>query len=225
VHGSSNARISPFGLAYVRTFRALWSLRNSVASADYEDRAFDSVVPLQRFWQRRRYRFVTSLLPGGRTLDVGCGSSRILDALPHGSVGLDLSIRKLRHARRFERRLVQATALRLPFRDGAFECVLSSNLLELLPREAPALDELVRVLAPGGRLILATPDYGRWLWMLVGALYEQLVPGAGASRHLARYTRRDLIAELAGRGCALETARSILGVEVILAFRKAVRSG
>jgi len=221
-HGSSNARIIPFGLAYARTFRTLWSLRNSVVSADYEDRAFDSVVPLQRFWQRRRYRHVTGLLAQGRrTLDVGCGSSRILAGLPFGSVGVDLSIRKLRHARRFDRRLVQASALRLPFRDGAFECVLSSNLLELLPRDGPALDELVRVLAPGGRLILATPDYGRWLWMLVGALYERLVPGAGASRHLARYTKRELVAGLAGRGCALETSRSILGAEVILAFRRA----
>ena len=226
VHGSSNARIIPFGLAYARTFRTLWSLRNSVDSADYEDRAFDSVVPLQRFWQRRRYRHVTGLLEGERrTLDVGCGSSRILAGLPRGSVGLDLSIRKLRHARRFDRRLVQASALRLPFRDGAFERVLSSNLLELVPRDGRALDELVRVLAPGGRLVLATPDYGRWLWILVGALYERLVPGAGASRHLARYTRRELVAELAGRGCALETGRSILGAEVILAFRKMEQGG
>jgi len=226
VHGSSNARIIPFGLAYARTFRTLWSLRNSVASADYEDRAFDSVVPLQRLWQRRRHRHVTGLLDGApRTLDVGCGSSRILAALPRDSVGLDVLIRKLRHARRFDRRLVQASALRLPFRDGAFERVLCSNLLELVPRDGKALDELVRVLAPGGRLILATPDYGRWLWILAGALYERLVPGAGATRHLARYTRRELVAELAGRGCALETARSILGAEVILAFRKSERSG
>ncbi len=140
-------------------------------------------------------------------------------------MGLDLSIRKLRHARRFDRRLVQASALRLPFGDAAFERVLSSNLVELVPRDGRALDELVRVLAPGGRLVLATPDYGRWLWILVGALYERLVPGAGASRHLARYARRELVGELAGRGLALETARSILGAEVILAFRKAARSG
>jgi hypothetical protein len=59
----------------------------------------------------------------------------------------------------------------------------------------------------------------------VGALYERLVPGAGASRHLARYTRRELVAELAGRGCVLEAARSILGAEVILAFGKAEQGG
>ncbi len=59
----------------------------------------------------------------------------------------------------------------------------------------------------------------------MGALYDRLVPGAGASRHLARYTKRALVAELAGRGLALEAARSILGAEVILSFRKAERTG
>jgi len=221
-HGSSNARIIPFGLAYARTFRRLWALRNCVLSADYEDRAFDSWIPLQRFWQRRRRRHVASFLePGRRTLDVGCGSSRILAALPRGSVGVDLLIRKLRHARRFGPHLVQASALGLPFRAASFECVVSSQLLEALPRGTGALAELGRVLAPGGRLILAMPDYGRWLWVLLGALYERLVPGAGASPNRARYTRRELVGELAGLGYELEATRSILGAELILAFRKA----
>jgi dolichol-phosphate mannosyltransferase len=221
-HGSSNARIIPFGLAYARTFRRLWALRNSVLSADYEDRAFDSWIPLQRFWQRRRRRHVAAFLePSRRTLDVGCGSSRILAALPRGSVGVDLLLRKLRHARRFGPHLVQASALGLPFRAGSFECVVSSQLLEALPRGTGALAELGRVLAPGGRLILAMPDYGRWLWLLLGALYERLVPGAGASPNRARYTRRELVGELAGLGYELEATRSILGAELILAFRKA----
>lgn len=221
-HGSSNARIIPFGLAYARTFRRLWSLRNSVLSADYEDRAFDSVIPLQRYWQRRRYRHVAGFLEAGRrTLDVGCGSSRILSALPRGSVGVDLLIRKLRHARRFGRQLVQGSALRLPFRAGAFECVVSSQLLELLPRQAGALAEMGRVLASGGRLILATPDHGRLQWLLLGPLYQRFVPGADASANLAHYTRRELVSELNQLGYELEAARSILGAELILVFRKA----
>ncbi len=220
-HGSSNARIVPFGLAYLKTFRTLWSLRNSVRAADYEDRAFDSVVPFQRYWQRRRRHYVAGLLEEGRrTLDLGCGSSRLLTLLPPDSVGLDVLMGKLRHARRYGRRLVQASALRLPFADGAFDCVLSSQLLPLLPRETRALDEHWRVLAGGGRLILATPDYGRWHWVLLGALYQRLVPGAGATRHLARYTRRELVDEVSRRGGVLEATRSILGAEVILAFRK-----
>ena len=221
VHGSSNARIIPFGLAYLRTFRSLWSLRNTVASADYDDRAFDSILPLQRYWQRQRYRHVTHFLDAERkTLDVGCGASRILGALPLGSVGVDIRFPKLRYARRFGRELVQASAVSLPFGDGAFECVLSSQLLEHFPREVPVLEEISRVLAPGGRLILGSPDYGRWRWNLVGSLYSRLVPGAGENRHVAHYRRRELIDKCTAQGYELEAARTILGAEMILVFRK-----
>src|SRR5262245_42196914 len=96
-HGRSNARVLPFGLAYLRTFFALWKLRNSILSADYDDRAHDSVIPLQRYWQRSRYRHVTELIGGeGPVLDVGCGSSRVVGALPEGSAALDVSMPKPR---------------------------------------------------------------------------------------------------------------------------------
>jgi dolichol-phosphate mannosyltransferase len=216
-HGSSNARIVPFGLAYLRTFRALWAMRNSVAAADYEDRAFDSLIPLQRYWQRRRYRLVTGLVGERRTLDVGCGSSRILGGLQRSSVGVDVSAGKLRRARRFERPLVRGTAVALPFRDGAFGCVVGSELVEQLPRGTPLLAEMSRVLAPGGRLVLASPDYGRWRWRLLGALYSSVVPGAGQSRHRARYSLSELREELRRHGLELEQTSSILGAERVLA--------
>jgi dolichol-phosphate mannosyltransferase len=220
-HGSSNARIFPFGLAYLRTFRALWAMRNSVAAADYDDRAFDSFVPLQRYWQRRRCRLVAGFVGDrGRTLDVGCGSSRVLGALPRSSVGVDISAGKLRHARRFGRPLVRASALALPFRDGVFDCVVGSELVELLPRGAPVLAEMSRVLAPEGRLVLATPDYGRWRWRLLGALYSWVVPGAGETRHRARYSLPRLVEELSRHGLVPERAASILGAERVLAARR-----
>ena len=196
-----------------------------MASADYDDRAFDSALPLQRYWQRQRYRHVTQFLdPHRRTLDVGCGASRILGALPPGSVGVDILFPKLRYARRFGRELVQASAISLPFGDGAFGCVLSSQMLEHLPREVPVLVELSRVLAPGGRLILGSPDYGRWRWNLAGSLYSRLVPGAGENRHVAHYNRRELVDKCTAQGYELEAERSILGAEMVLVFRKRATS-
>ncbi len=44
------------GADYLGTFRKMWRLRNSVDSCDYDTRAFYSKIPLQRYWQRRRYR-------------------------------------------------------------------------------------------------------------------------------------------------------------------------
>ncbi|MGH9761600.1 MAG: glycosyltransferase, partial [Blastocatellia bacterium] len=97
-HGSSHARVFQFGMAYLRTFWKLWKLRNSIMAADYDDRAHDSIIPLQRYWQRKRFKHVTELVGGeGPVLDVGCGSSRIIGALPPGSVALDVLARKLRY--------------------------------------------------------------------------------------------------------------------------------
>src|SRR4029077_8628766 len=87
--------------AYLRTFWTLWKLRNSIAARDYDFRAHDSATALQRYWQRSRHRYITELIGGeGPVLDVGCGSSKIIGALPRGSVALDVLVNKLRFARR-----------------------------------------------------------------------------------------------------------------------------
>ena len=224
-HGSSHARVFGFGMAYLRTFWRLWALRNSILAADYDDRAHDSVIPLQRYWQRQRFRLVTELIPDRRpVLDVGCGSSRIIGALPPGSVGVDVLLRKLRHARRFSRFLVQASGFSLPFPDHSFSCVVCSQVIEHVPKDTTILDELCRVLAPGGRLILGTPDYDRWEWVVTEALYGFAAPGGYADEHIAHYTRRELVELFTGRGFALEATRYILRGELILAFRKPDRS-
>jgi dolichol-phosphate mannosyltransferase len=219
--GRSNARVFAFGLAYLKTFTQLWRLRNSILSADYDDRAYDSIIPLQRYWQRRRYRHVTELIAGeGRVLDVGCGSSRIMSALPAGSVALDISSPKLRYARRFGHRLVRASGCSLPFPDASFPCVLSSQVIEHLPRDCPILREMCRVLAPGGRLVLGTPDYDRWEWVWIERAYARVAPGAYADEHITHYTRRGLVQSLEALGLRLEAVRYILRAELILAFRK-----
>ena len=220
-HGSSHARVIQFGMAYLRTFWSLWKRRNSIAAADYDDRAYDSLIPLQRVWQRSRFRHVTDLIGGeGPVLDVGCGSSRIIGALPPGSVGVDILQRKLRYARRFRAPLVRASAFTLPFRDGAFPCVLCSEVIEHVPKESPVLSELDRVLAPGGRLVVGTPDYARREWVTLEKIYGKVAPGGYADEHIAHYTRDELVSLFGRRGYALEATRYILRGELILAFRK-----
>ncbi len=220
-HGHSHARLIRFGIAYLRTFLTLWKLRNSTLAADYDDRAHDSPIWLQRYWQRQRYKHVVELITGeGPVLDVGCGSSRIVGALPPGSVALDVLIRKLRHARRFGRHLVCASGFKLPLRDRAFSCVLCSQVIEHVPKDSPILDELCRVLAPGGRLVLGTPDYANWQWVWVEKAYAIAAPGGYADEHISHYTRRELVGLFESRGYTCEATRYVLKGELILAFRK-----
>jgi SAM-dependent methyltransferase len=207
--------------AYAGTFAALWQLRNSIQAGDYDARAHDSTIPLQRYWQRNRYRHVTDLIRGqGAVLDVGCGSSKIISALPPGSVAMDILPNKLRYARRFSKRLVRASGFQIPFPDRSFPCVLCSQVIEHVPMDSPILGELDRVLQPGGRLVLGTPDYDRWEWVYMEMAYGFFKPGGYADEHIAHYTREGLIDRYQSLGYMHEDTRYILRGELILAFRK-----
>jgi len=218
---SAYARVVKFGLAYWKTFARLWRLRNSIASADYDARAYNALLPPQRYWQRQRYKHITRLIHGrGRCLDVGCGSSRIIETLPPTSVALDILIRKLRFARLYGVSTVQGSLFDLPIRTQSFPCVICSQVIEHIP-QANAFNELDRVLQPGGLLILGTPDYAKWQWRVIEWLYKLLLPQAYADEHITHYTYHDLCEEFVNRrGYGLDAVRYIMQGELILGFRK-----
>ena len=218
--GDSHISLLRFGIAYLRTFRRMWELRNSILCADYDDRAFDSRIPPQRYWQRRRYEIVTAFASvHGPCLDVGCGSSRILSGLDD-VVGADISLRKLRWARKYGKPLVNASTFDLPFVDEAFDCVISSEVVEHIPASEQPFLEMRRVLSEGGRLVLGTPDYGRLSWRIIEALYHRLIPGGYADEHITRYTRDDLVRSMEGLGFRCLDIKYVLGSEMIMMFRK-----
>ena len=221
----SHVRLVGVTRAYLRTFWELWKLRNSILAADYDDRAHDSPIWLQRYWQRQRHKHVTELIAGeGPVLDVGCGSSRIIAALPRGSVAIDILLRKLRHARKFGRPVVQASGFQLPVRDASFPCVLCSQVIEHVPKDSPILDELCRTLQPGGRLVLGTPDYANWQWVWMEKAYKYAAPGGYADEHIAHYTLAELRDTFTRSGFIVEEIRYIMKGELILALRKGAPS-
>jgi dolichol-phosphate mannosyltransferase len=219
--GSSHARVLKFGMAYLQTFRRLWKLRNSIASADYDARAYVTLLPPQRYWQRQRYKIIVGLIRNeARCLDVGCGSSRIIGKLPGNSIALDILARKLRYARRYEKVLLQGSGLCLPLSEQSFPCVVCSQVIEHIPR-GTILEELDRVLEPGGLLVLGTPDYDHWQWRAIERIYKLLLPQAYADEHITHYTYAELEGEfVTKRGYSLEEARYILQGELIMSFRK-----
>jgi SAM-dependent methyltransferase len=109
-------------------------------------------------------------LPCDSFLDAGCGDGRHLAYLarredrPRRLVGADLSERILETARAAcaepapDVELRQANLERLPFADGEFDVVLSTQVIEHLLDVQAGVDELARVLRPGGALVLTTDN-------------------------------------------------------------------
>ncbi len=219
--GSSHARVLKFGVAYLKTFRKLWLLRNSLSSADYDFRAANTWLIPQRYWRQMRYKYLTELVKlKGKSLDIGCGSNPILKALPPGSIGVDILIQKLRFSRQFQKQLIQASTLSLPLKAGSFSCIICSQVIEHIERNS-IFDELDRVLKPGGFLILGTPDYSKWQWGVIEWIYKKILPQAFADEHIAHYSFQDLVKEFVDkRGYTLRAHRYILKGELILGLEK-----
>ena len=217
--GRSHARLVKFGWALARTLVRMWQLRNSVDAADYDYRAFDGAVWLQRYWQRARHRIITGWVGDRPLVDVGCGSSRIIVDLPE-ALGIDIRQSKLRWLRTRHTRLTRASGDGLPLPDASVGTLITSEVIEHVTNAEDHLAEAARVLRPGGTLIAGTPDYGRWLWWVIEWVYGKLLPGAYAHEHVTHYTRASLAASLARHGFEVLDVRYVGGCEMIFRARR-----
>jgi ubiquinone/menaquinone biosynthesis C-methylase UbiE len=178
------------------------------------------VIPLQRYWQRARYARIREFVePNRRTLDIGCGSSRIIQSLP-SAVGLDIQLKKLRHISRTTVRLVQGSLTHLPFAAGAFETIVCSQVIEHVPHDQVDWTEMSRVLAPGGTLVIGTPDYATFTWRALEWAYGIVHPKGYVHEHINQYTARSLAQELEHHGFDITGTAYVGGGELIYRARK-----
>jgi len=102
-----------------------------------------------------------------RVVEVGAADGVLLGGIAAAlGVACDLSLPMLVAGRRPDAvARLAGDAQRLPFHDAAFDGCLAVNVLEHLPDPARFVAEAARVLAPGGRLLVVTPngDLERWL--------------------------------------------------------------
>lgn len=136
--------------------------------------SYDRLRPQDGAWWQRFEALVEVLaVRGGRVLDIGCGTGTLAAALAERALarvwGVDPSAEMLAVARARVPRAVglrQGRAEELPFRDGWFDAVVLSLVVHLLDRRR-AFAEAARVLAPGGRIGIATfaPEHFDSYWL------------------------------------------------------------
>ena len=131
----------------------------------------------------------------GRLLDAGGGTGRVSSQLRHlvdEVIISDLSASMLKQAQvKGKIHPAQAHAERLPFPDASFDRVLVVDALHHFCDQRRAIGDLLRVLKPGGRLVIEEPDIHRLIVKLV-ALGEKIA--LMRSRFYSAEQIRDMVA-------------------------------
>jgi len=154
--------------------------------------------------------------PGDRLLDMGCGGGRhAFEAARRGArvVALDTDRSELSQVTAVFAAMAQAgeipeggsglavsgDATCLPFEDGSFDKVIAAEVLEHLPADQLAMNEIARVLRPGGMAAVTVPAWlpERICWRLSDDYHNN--PGG----HIRIFTRRELITKLTRSGLAV----------------------
>jgi methionine biosynthesis protein MetW len=131
----------------------------------------DGFFPHGHIWPGLARLYRRNIGAGERVLDVGCGDGKtsgawLLDRRCDYT-GVDISANAVREAQQFGLRAIHITdASSLPFADGMFDVVVCIEVLEHLFAPQSALQEIRRVLRPGGRLIATVPNIAAWRWRL-----------------------------------------------------------
>jgi SAM-dependent methyltransferase len=115
----------------------------------------------------RRDFLLADVGPGERVLDIGCGEGAFTAALAAAGArpsGVEVAAEPLRRARQRHPELdFRQYDGQLPFAAGEFDAAWAGEVLEHVLDGVALLDEVRRVLRPGGRLLLSTPDHPRRL--------------------------------------------------------------
>jgi SAM-dependent methyltransferase len=154
--------------------------------------------------------------PGDRLLDMGCGGGRhAFEAARRGAqvVALDTDRSELGQVTAVFAAMAEAgeipeggsglavsgDATCLPFDDGSFDKVIAAEVLEHLPADQIAMNEIARVLRPGGMAAVTVPAWlpERVCWRLSDDYHNN--PGG----HIRIFTRRELVTKLTRSGLAV----------------------
>lgn len=220
LHGSSNIKLWEFAWSYLKNLWSMFKLRYSPETADYDELAFNSLIPPQRYWQRERFKIITEYLDYSTSIiDIGCGASYLMKSFPQ-IVGMDVSMSKVRNLKKIDNMAFLGSILGLPIKDNSFQTVVCSQVIEHVPYTDEIFKDLNRILVNGGTLIIGTPDYEKIWWHIFEWLHGKIYPNSYTEGHISKYKKESLFKKLNSFGFEILDYSYILGGELIVKCKK-----
>jgi 2-polyprenyl-3-methyl-5-hydroxy-6-metoxy-1,4-benzoquinol methylase len=165
--------------------------------------------PVRRLWHLSKFERVIDYLPtrpGQSILDIGCFAGTFLSLLDTKTfdrqLGVDILPEQIAYAnrqhgsaRRSFRHIRDLTGLAAV--EGTFDCVTFIEVIEhLRPDEIRVvLEQVARLVAPGGKLVVTTPNYAS-AWPLIELLLNKVSDVTYEEQHITRFTYANIVRRL-----------------------------
>jgi SAM-dependent methyltransferase len=163
---------------------------------------------------------------GAKLLDLGCGRGiriKLLRRLGWEAEGIEIDPTAVKLCREQGLPVRHGSLSEQRFASSTFDAVVLNHVIEHIGEPLPLLQEIHRVLAPGGSLVITTPNTGSWGHQHFRSNWVALDP----PRHLCLFNRQTLQTIVQQAGFIAETARTTIrgAAWTFLASREIARHG
>jgi ubiquinone/menaquinone biosynthesis C-methylase UbiE len=192
---------------------------DSIPVGFYDD-VFHRNRGIQSKWHHAKFRrIIREIGNSSRHLDFGCGPGTLVSLLSAdvSAVGVDIAGAQITYARRHYsgpgKDFLKIDTEQLPFPDKTFDSISCVEVIEHLDARVTAaiFSEFLRVLKPGGQLIVTTPNYAS-LWPVLEKMVNRWSGVSYEEQHISKFKRADLDLLLKRTGfstCCVTTFMSV----------------
>lgn len=169
-------------------------------SIGYYDRIFHLKKGVQSKWHIMKFQDLKELL-GDYThhLDFACGPGTFIGTLDPNkkSIGVDISSQQIEYAQKQygtkNHEFLTVKPGKLPFENNQFDVVTNIELIEHLKMDEneTLLEESLRVMKPGGRFLVSTPNYHS-VWPIIEKVVNKLGEVSYEDQHITHFSRKRL---------------------------------
>jgi ubiquinone/menaquinone biosynthesis C-methylase UbiE len=190
------------GLSSLDSTTKTLSKHYNAIDGNADEKAYNSDVCVQRYFQRRKTAAIKKLLrasDGEIILDIGCGSGVQIMALnvnsPKFLIGTDISLDALIYAKNKNitgSEFVRCDAQHLPFKSHSIDKIICAEVIEHLNKPKLMIDETQRILKNNGSIVITTPNEIS-IWGVYEFMWDMFGRGRNyGETHLRFFSTSDL---------------------------------